>query len=88
MTTRRKLLPTSAPKYVPPEFLEEFARHGWQHVERMFGKPSVRVYRAVLGAKRMAEARKRYLAEEASGKRSTAMAAFGSSKASLRTVRG
>jgi hypothetical protein len=63
MTTRRKLLPTSAPKYVPPEFLDEFAAHGWQHVERMFGKPSVRIYRAVVGAKRMAECRKRYLRE-------------------------
>lgn len=59
----RKLLPTSAPKPIPPEFMEKFVQHGWRRVEHLFGKSTAAAWRKAIGAKRMAEARKRYLAE-------------------------
>jgi len=59
----RKLLPTSAPKPIPPEFLEKFAAHGWRRVENIWGRSTVLAWRKVLGAKRMADCRKRYLQE-------------------------
>lgn len=61
--TTRKLLPTSAPKPIPPEFLEKFAAHGWRRVENIWGRSTVMAWRKALGAKRLAEARKRYLQE-------------------------
>ncbi len=61
----RKLLPTSAPKPIPPEFLEKFKRHGWRRVENIWGKSTVLAWSKVIGRKRMAEIRKRYLKEEA-----------------------
>jgi len=61
--TRSKLLPTSAPRPIPPEFLEKFAAHGWRRVENIWGKSTAAAWRKVIGAKRMAEARKRYLKE-------------------------
>lgn len=60
----RKLLPTCAPKPVAPEFLDKFAKHGWQRVERIWGKPTVAVWRKVIGAERMDECRKRFLEEQ------------------------
>ncbi|MFT4056166.1 MAG: hypothetical protein QM681_16805 [Novosphingobium sp.] len=62
----RKLLPTSAPKPIPPEFLEKFKLHGWRRVENIWGKSTVLAWSKVIGRKRMAEIRKRYLKEEAS----------------------
>ncbi|MYL97062.1 hypothetical protein GR702_04650 [Novosphingobium sp. FGD1] len=61
----RKLLPTSAPKPIPPEFLEKFKQHGWRRVENIWGKSTVLAWSKVIGRKRMAEIRKRYLKEEA-----------------------
>jgi len=58
---RTKLLPTAAPKPIPPEFLEKFAAHGWQRVERMWGKSTVAAWAKVIGVKRMVDCRKRYL---------------------------
>lgn len=63
MLMTRKLLPTSAPKPIPPEFLEKFAAHGWRRVENIWGRSTVLAWRKALGAKRMAECRKRYLRE-------------------------
>lgn len=63
--TRIKLLPTSAPKPIPPEFLDKFARYGWRRVENIWGRSTVLAWRKVIGAKRMAEARKRFLKEQA-----------------------
>lgn len=63
MLMTRKLLPTSAPKPIPPEFLEKFAAHGWRRVENIWGRSTVLAWRKVLGAKRMTECRKRYLRE-------------------------
>lgn len=60
---RTKLLPTSAPKPIPPEFMEKFAKHGWRRVEMIWGRSTVLAWRKVIGGKRMAEVRKRYLAE-------------------------
>jgi len=63
--SKSKLLPTSAPKPIPPEFMEKFKRHGWRRVEQIWGKSTVLAWRKAIGAKRMAEIRKRYLKEEA-----------------------
>jgi hypothetical protein len=63
--TKSKLLPTSAPKPIPPEFLEKFIKHGWRRVENIWGKSTVLAWSKVIGRKRMAEMRKRYLKEEA-----------------------
>ncbi len=60
---RTKLLPTCAAKPIPPEFLEMFTRYGWQKVERMFGKATVASWSKLIGTKRMADCRKRYLRE-------------------------
>lgn len=63
--TRNKLLPTKAPKPIPPEFLEKFEQHGWQRVERIWGKATVKAWANVIGRKRMIERRKRWLKLEA-----------------------
>ncbi|GAM06343.1 hypothetical protein [Novosphingobium sp. MBES04] len=58
---KSKLLPTCAPKPIPPEFLEKFVQHGWRRVENMWGKSTVLAWSKVIGRKRMAEMRKQYL---------------------------
>lgn len=40
-----KLLPTNAPKPIPPEFLEKFAAHGWRRVENIWGRSTVAAWR-------------------------------------------
>jgi hypothetical protein len=60
-----KLLPTSALKPIPPEFLEKFAQHGWRRVERIWGRSTVLAWRKAIGAKQMEAARRRYLKEHA-----------------------
>ncbi len=60
-----KLLPTSAPKPIPPEFLEKFAAHGWRRVENIWGRSTVLAWRKVIGAQQMDAARRRYLMEHA-----------------------
>lgn len=61
---KRKILPTSAPKPIPPEFMQKFKQHGWRRVEQIWGKSTVLAWSKVIGRKRMAEERKRYLKEE------------------------
>lgn len=62
--SKSKLIPTSAPRPIPPEFLDKFVKHGWRRVENMWGKSTVLAWSKVIGRKRMAEMRKRYLSEE------------------------
>ncbi|MBH0112727.1 hypothetical protein I5E68_07150 [Novosphingobium sp. YJ-S2-02] len=61
--SKSKLLPTSAPKPIPPEFMEKFVKHGWRRVENIWGKSTVLAWSKAIGRKRMTEARKRYLRE-------------------------
>lgn len=61
---RTKLMPTSAPKPIPPEFMEKFIAHGWRRVENIWGKSTVLAWSKVIGAKRMAELRKAHLAAQ------------------------
>lgn len=61
----RKLLPTSAPKPIPPEFIPKFAEHGWRRVENIWGKSTVQAWRRALGAQRLADARSQYLRDRA-----------------------
>ena len=60
---KHKILPTSAPKPIPPEFMEKFKQHGWRRVEQIWGKSTVLAWSKVIGRKRMAEQRKCYLKE-------------------------
>lgn len=60
---KRRLLPTSAPKPIAPEFLPKFAAHGWRRVENIWGRSTVLAWRKALGAERMNAARRDYLAK-------------------------
>lgn len=57
-----KLQPTSTPKPIPPEFTEKFVAHGWQRVERMFGKGTVAVWVKAIGREKLMELRRDHLA--------------------------
>lgn len=61
----RRLLPTSAPIPIPPQFFDKFFAHGWTRCENIWGKGRVEGWIMTLGPKRMAEARKRYQREQA-----------------------
>jgi hypothetical protein len=58
-----KLLPTTAPKPIPPEFLEKFAAHGWRRVENIWGRSTVLAWRRAIGGETMDQARRHYLEE-------------------------
>ena len=58
---KRTILPTSAPKPIPPEFIPKFAEHGWRRVENIWGRSTVMAWRRALGAERLDEARKQFL---------------------------
>lgn len=88
--SKNKLLPTSAPKPIPPEFLEKFAAHGWRRVENIWGKSTVLGWRKAIGPKRMAELRKRFLQEQAEqrlSERARSNRYTDSAKVRLRAVR-
>lgn len=55
--SKTKLLPTSAPKPIPPEFLPKFAAHGWRRVENIWGKSTVLGWSKAIGMKWMRECR-------------------------------
>ena len=55
-----KILPTSAPKPIPPEFIQKFAQHGWRRAENIWGRSTVMAWRRALGAERLDQAREEY----------------------------
>lgn len=86
---RTKLLPTAAPKPIPPEFLEKFVKHGWRRVEHIWGKSTVLAWSKTIGVKRMAEARRKYLlecAQEGAGARKAAVRYSEAQKSSSRSA--
>lgn len=59
---RPRGLPTNIPVPVDPEFVDKFVKHGWQRVERMWGKRRVATWAAVVGKADMIRQRRAYLA--------------------------
>lgn len=57
-----KLLPTSTPKPIPAEFTNKIVAHGWQRLERMFGKGTVAVWVKAIGREKLMELRRDHLA--------------------------
>lgn len=58
--SKRPMVPTSAPKPIPPEFIPKFAEHGWRRVENIWGRSTVMAWRRALGAERLDQARKQF----------------------------
>lgn len=58
---RARRLPTSVPVPVDPEFVPLFVKHGWQRVERIYGKRRVQTWADVVGRKYMIGLRRDYL---------------------------
>lgn len=61
MNRRARRLPTSVPVPVDPEFVPKFVAHGWQRVERIWGKPRVAVWARVVGVKNLIHMRREHL---------------------------
>lgn len=62
--TKRKILPTSARAYVPPEFIDHFIAKGWRPAEHAFGKKAAERYRSIVGRERLDAAHKQFLADQ------------------------
>lgn len=64
MTIKRRSLPTNIPVPVDPEFERKFIEHGWQRVERIWGKRRTMTWAAVVGKEQLIRKRKEYRAEQ------------------------
>lgn len=61
MNSRSRRLPTSVPVPVDENFIPMFVAHGWQRVERIWGKSRVAVWRRVVGVAKMRALRREFL---------------------------